>query len=592
MSRLEYQNDVSLKDQFIALIFKPFKPEIAYAESVATTSKKTTEKVSVIANVFSAISDFFKAIFNPDTVIVPPVENTPPTPSTPTPVVPNNRQNTPDVPVVPNQNAVVLPPPKKEQTSNTVIPVTNPIVKVPTIDTSLYARLRSLENEVGSLKDRPSTGTNTIQYVYSGGSYSVPANVNIPTIPSTYSSQCITGTMAVGSGGTGTSTAPTLGQVLLGNANGTYNLVATSLLGIVGGGSVDVNALDPIEVGFGNSATGASSTAMGYCNTASGCKSSASGFCNIASGYKSSASGYHNTASSYFSSAIGALNTASGYRSSAFGTNNTASGYCSSASGYKNTASACLSSAFGSCLTNATASSTMLGVNTGYIKVLSNGSIVSSIAGACLSTGGTWTNASSRDLKENFTDVNSDEVLAKINALNIQKWNYKVEDSTITHIGPIAQDFYAAFNLGGSDKSISTIDPAGVALIGIQALSKRLDSIQGPTLFDSLSVNLATSTPEETSSWNNIFTALKSFGAEIIDGIAYLKNVFIEKLTVNTVKVQKGIEMKSPDGTTYCVTIDNNGEFQKDRGDCDAPDPVVPTVSTGGGSSDTGTPAP
>jgi len=187
--------------------------------------------------------------------------------------------------------------------------------------------------------------------------------------------------------------------------------------------------------------------------------------------------------------------------------------------------------------------------------------------------------------------MNPDDVLSKINALNIQQWNYIKEDSSVRHIGPIAEDFYAAFNLGGSDRSISTIDPAGVALIGIQALSKRLDSIQGPTLFDSLSVNLATSTPEETSSWNNIFTALKNFGAEIIDGIAYLKNVFIEKLTVNTVKVQKGIEMKSPDGTTYCVTIDNNGEFQKDRGDCDAPDPVAPTVSTGGGSSDTGTPA-
>jgi hypothetical protein len=326
---LEYQNDVSLKDQFFALIFNPFKPEIAYAESVATTSKKTTEKVSVIANVFSAISDFFKAIFNPDTVIVPPVENTPPTPTAPVPAVPNNRQNTPDVPVIPNQNAVVLPPPKKEQTSNTVIPVTNPIVKVPTIDTSVYARLRSLENEVGSLKDRPSTGTNTIQYVYSGGSYSVPANVNIPTIPSTYSSQCITGTMAATSGGTGTSTAPTLGQVLLGNANGTYDLVATSSLGI----SVDVNALDPIEVGFGNSATGASSSAMGYCNIASGCKSSASGYKNDASGFGGSVFGYCNTASGAYSSAFGGCNTASGICSSASGFCNTASGYLSSAVG-------------------------------------------------------------------------------------------------------------------------------------------------------------------------------------------------------------------------------------------------------------------
>ena len=329
VARLEYQNDVSLKDQFFALIFNPFKPEIAYAESVATTSKKTTEKVSVIANVFSAISDFFKAIFNPDTVIVPPVENTPPTPTAPVPAVPNNRQNTPDVPVIPNQNAVVLPPPKKEQTSNTVIPVTNPIVKVPTIDTSVYARLRSLENEVGSLKDRPSTGTNTIQYVYSGGSYSVPANVNIPTIPSTYSSQCITGTMAATSGGTGTSTAPTLGQVLLGNANGTYDLVATSSLGI----SVDVNALDPIEVGFGNSATGASSSAMGYCNIASGCKSSASGYKNDASGFGGSVFGYCNTASGAYSSAFGGCNTASGICSSASGFCNTASGYLSSAVG-------------------------------------------------------------------------------------------------------------------------------------------------------------------------------------------------------------------------------------------------------------------
>lgn len=37
-------------------------------------------------------------------------------------------------------------------------------------------------------------------------------------------------------GGTGTSTAPTLGQLLVGNANGTYTLTATSSLGIISGG--------------------------------------------------------------------------------------------------------------------------------------------------------------------------------------------------------------------------------------------------------------------------------------------------------------------------------------------------------------------
>jgi hypothetical protein len=41
-----------------------------------------------------------------------------------------------------------------------------------------------------------------------------------------------TGSLAVNRGGTGTTTAPTYGQLLLGNASGGYNLVATSSLGI------------------------------------------------------------------------------------------------------------------------------------------------------------------------------------------------------------------------------------------------------------------------------------------------------------------------------------------------------------------------
>jgi hypothetical protein len=46
-----------------------------------------------------------------------------------------------------------------------------------------------------------------------------------------------TSTMSIAYGGTGLSTAPTYGQVLLGQANGTYTLVSTSSLGITGSGS-------------------------------------------------------------------------------------------------------------------------------------------------------------------------------------------------------------------------------------------------------------------------------------------------------------------------------------------------------------------
>ena len=93
--------------------------------------------------------------------------------------------------------------------------------------------------------------------------------------------------------------------------------------------------------------------------------------------------------------------------------------------------------------------------------------------GAHCTSGGTWTNGSDVNSKENIEPVDGGELLAKIAALPVSKWNYRNEDPSITHIGPMAQDFHAIFGLGGDDKSISTIDPSGIALAAIQALHKR-----------------------------------------------------------------------------------------------------------------------
>jgi hypothetical protein len=94
-------------------------------------------------------------------------------------------------------------------------------------------------------------------------------------------------------------------------------------------------------------------------------------------------------------------------------------------------------------------------------------------SGAHCTVGGTWTNGSDVNSKENIEPVDGGELLAKIAALPVSKWNYRNEDPSITHIGPMAQDFHAIFGLGGDDKSISTIDPSGIALAAIQALHKR-----------------------------------------------------------------------------------------------------------------------
>jgi cell division protein FtsB len=41
-------------------------------------------------------------------------------------------------------------------------------------------------------------------------------------------------------------------------------------------------------------------------------------------------------------------------------------------------------------------------------------------------------------------------------------------------MGPMAQDFYTAFGLGGSDTTITSVDPDGVALAAIQGLNRKL----------------------------------------------------------------------------------------------------------------------
>jgi hypothetical protein len=102
--------------------------------------------------------------------------------------------------------------------------------------------------------------------------------------------------------------------------------------------------------------------------------------------------------------------------------------------------------------------------------------------GAYLSTGGTWTNGSSRDFKEDFEELNGEEILNKIDNLSVTKWKYK--GTSETHIGPIAEEFKAQFNLGvkEDDKHISTIDASGVALKAIQELRKENNDLKKKNL--------------------------------------------------------------------------------------------------------------
>jgi hypothetical protein len=99
--------------------------------------------------------------------------------------------------------------------------------------------------------------------------------------------------------------------------------------------------------------------------------------------------------------------------------------------------------------------------------------VISTSTGAYLHTNGTWTNASDRNRKHLFASVSGDDVLARLRTLPIQTWTYKTEERTVRHLGPMAQDFRAAFGLGDDDKVIGTVDADGVALAAAKALDAR-----------------------------------------------------------------------------------------------------------------------
>jgi len=87
---------------------------------------------------------------------------------------------------------------------------------------------------------------------------------------------------------------------------------------------------------------------------------------------------------------------------------------------------------------------------------------------------GAWSSASDRNAKADFQTIDGRQVLDRLAQVPVQTWSYKSQDPSIRHLGPAAQDFYAAFGLGEDNKHISTVDADGVALAAIQGLHQLL----------------------------------------------------------------------------------------------------------------------
>jgi hypothetical protein len=184
--------------------------------------------------------------------------------------------------------------------------------------------------------------------------------------------------------------------------------------------------------------------------------------------------------------------------------------------------------------------------------------------GAYLSAGGVWTDVSDKKKKENFTKPDKNDILKKINQLEISHWRYKGTDSEY-HIGPMAQDFYKLFHVG-NDTTTSAMDKAGIALLGVQQLAQQNNELKDENKalrseIDELSVMVQ----QLQQRFNNCNpcsrqSALNDAQQTIVTGNAFLEqnipNPFNHRTTI-------GYQLPQKFSSAQIVITDNNGKAIK-----------------------------
>jgi hypothetical protein len=107
------------------------------------------------------------------------------------------------------------------------------------------------------------------------------------------------------------------------------------------------------------------------------------------------------------------------------------------------------------------------------LELLVNNTPVMTLTGqGNLTLAGALSEYSDVNAKKNLVPVSGYDVLKRLTGLKIMTWNYKADNANVQHMGPMAQDFYAAFGLGPDNQHIAALDANGVSLAAIQELTQ------------------------------------------------------------------------------------------------------------------------
>jgi len=267
----------------------------------------------------------------------------------------------------------------------------------------------------------------------------------------------LTGSTGAIGGGVGNQNAGTNAMLGAGQSNSITSAGKDTVLG--GGSTNTVSAEYGVTGGLNNSVSGeAGYIAAGGYNTVSGIGAVIDGgFNNTAAGdYGTIPGGYVNSAAGIYSFAAGAR-----------------------ASAAQNGAFVWSDGSDGDTILTSVRAYQFLARASGGFTLWTN---AASTVGATLAPGsGTWASASDRNMKTDVVRVDDAAVLEKIASLPINRWSY-ITERGVRHVGPMAQDFYAAFGVGEDEKHITSIDEDGVALAAIKALHAENETLRSQAL--------------------------------------------------------------------------------------------------------------
>jgi hypothetical protein len=268
----------------------------------------------------------------------------------------------------------------------------------------------------------------------------------------------LTGSTGAIGGGVGNQNAGTNAMLGAGQSN---SITSAGKDTVLGGGSTNTVSAEygVIAGGLNNSVSGeAGYIAAGGYNTVSGIGAVIDGgFNNTAAGdYGTIPGGYVNSAAGIYSFAAGAR-----------------------ASAAQNGAFVWSDGSDGDTILTSVRAYQFLARASGGFTLWTN---AASTVGATLAPGsGTWASASDRNMKTDVVRVDDAAVLEKIASLPINRWSY-ITERGVRHVGPMAQDFYAAFGVGEDEKHITSIDEDGVALAAIKALHAENETLRSQAL--------------------------------------------------------------------------------------------------------------